>query len=92
MFLNKLAVCLYSRVAVRGKIFEPNGINELTLDLKSAKTSYGNLHRAESFGVKFVIKSALFEVVTKNNIFRTNSYDVLSPVVLTRMWLIRFAF
>ena len=28
MFLNKLAVCLYRRVAVRGKIFEPNGFNE----------------------------------------------------------------
>ena len=92
MFLNKLAVFLYSRVAVRGKFFKASWANEMTLHFKGTKTSDGDLHWAECFRFMSAIKSALFKVKTKNNIFRTNSYDVLCPVVLTRMWLTKFEF
>jgi len=90
MFLNKLAACLCSRVAVQGKIFKPDWTNEMTVDFKGTKTSDGDLRRAECFGFVFAIKSALFQATTKNNIIRTNSYDVFCPVVLTRTWQTRF--
>ena len=49
MLLNKLAVCLYSRVAVRGRDLNPYLINELTVNIKGAKTTEGDLYRAECF-------------------------------------------